>query len=251
MAEDQLELIHQEIDGANSEVESARLREHLRNDPDAEQLHADLSQLNNVLKQVEDVPAPEGLRQNLLAALAAQRPTPTDGLRLPVRRGGLVLRYGYFLAAGLVLGVALHAWWAGRTSGPELPGVSGTMAPPTATSPVLEEIQIAQESLHGSAQLRRWESGYVLDLHLESPRQVDVVVGYGTGPLGLVGFTQTDGGLRALAAHEDRVEWPHEGVHDYTLRFRGQAGDGASITLRFHEQGRQIVEKVFHLPADG
>jgi len=250
MAEDQFELIHQEIDGVNSEVESARLREYFKKHPDAEQFHADLSQLNAVLAQVEDVPSPEGLRQDLLAALTAQRPPRTDEFRQPVRPGGLVLRYGYFLAAGLVLGVAVHAWWAGRESGPQLPGVSGTMAPSAATSHVLEQVQIAQESLHGSVQLRRRQSGYLLDLQLASPRQVDVVVAYGAGSLGLAGFAQTDGGLLALVAHEGRVEWTHEGVHGYTLRLHGQAGDGASITVGFHEQGRRIAEKVLHLPAD-
>lgn len=251
MAEQHLDLIHQEIDGINSDEESARLREHLKKEPEAEQLYADLSQLNDVLAQVEDVAPPEGLRQELLESVAARRPDAAVALRRPSGRGSLVLRYGYLLAAGLLLGVGLHAWWVGHDAAPELPGVSGTMAPPATTSLLLGQTRIGTNTLQGSLQVRRWGSGYQVELQLDAVRPVDVVLGYEAASLGLAGFSRAGGEFLPLAAREGRVEWTHDGASEYTLQFLAKNTEGSSLTVEFSEAGQRIAGEVLRLPAVG
>jgi hypothetical protein len=248
MAEEHLELIHQEIDGVNSDAESARLREHFKKEPEAEQLHADLSQLNDVLARVEDVAPPEGLRRELLESVTARRRDGVATFRQPPHRGSLVLRYGYFLAAGLLLGVGIHAWWVGRDVAPRLPGVSGTMAPPAT---LVEEVRIGADAVQGFIRVLPWESGYQVELQLDATRPVEVALGYEPGSLGLAGFTRAGGEFLPLAANEGRVEWTHDGANGYTLQLLAKNTEGSSLTVEFSEAGQRIAGEVLRLPAAG
>jgi hypothetical protein len=249
MAEEYAELIQQEIDGANSEVEQARLREYLKTNPDAEQLHADLKQLNAILAGVEDVPLPDGLRQRLLQFVP--RPQPAQSSSRQAGSGRVILRYGYALAAGLVLGVGLHAWMADRGSAVRLPDVSGTMAPSASESPVLEEFSIAEASLRGAVHVRRWEAGFSVVLDLDSTEKVDVALAYEGEALAVSGLAVAEGEFLPLAARTGRLEWTHEGQDEYTVQLRSSSEDAATIRLEFSENGRRITDRVLRLPAGG
>ena len=69
---DQVELIQQEIDGANTPDGSAACRSLLEQDAEARALEAELRQVTRFLGRVEQRHPPPGLRQAILNALPRQ-----------------------------------------------------------------------------------------------------------------------------------------------------------------------------------
>jgi hypothetical protein len=73
LTDDQIELIHREIDGENSPVETAAFHALVERDLQARALHRELAALANVFHHVEEREPPQRLRQEILGAMG-QRP---------------------------------------------------------------------------------------------------------------------------------------------------------------------------------
>ncbi len=92
LSQDQIALIHQEIDGANTPEGSAAFRSLLERDPEARALAADLRRLAGLFAQVGEREPPPHLKQAILAALpqpARASPEMNTGWMAP----GAVIRW--------------------------------------------------------------------------------------------------------------------------------------------------------------
>ena len=74
LSRDQIELIHQEIDGANTPEGSAAFRSLMEKDPEARALAAELRQVAGLFDQVGEREPPPQLRRAILDALPQQAP---------------------------------------------------------------------------------------------------------------------------------------------------------------------------------
>jgi len=125
-----LELMHAELDGEATDRELATLREHLASDLEAQRVRAELAKLARVLRQVEEVEIPGDLHTSILAVLPPLR----AGLKADAqsrsrwRLRSPFVRYGYALAAGLLLGAAITGVAFRNLAPLEKPDVYGTMA---------------------------------------------------------------------------------------------------------------------------
>ena len=167
-------IANDELDGVATPAESEVLRRHLAENAGAREEFEALREVFLGLKRVGLEEAPPGLRQSVLNATVAQRREAA-----PVNRngwantflGGLLqvpnLRGAMTFASGLGVGAAAIAIVAGSLVGGrhvDIPGMTGTMAPPKAES-VGKLLESRTLELHGitvTADTRRTADGVIL-----------------------------------------------------------------------------------------
>ena len=74
LQQQQIELIHREIDGATTPDESTAARKLVAEDPEARALDADLRRVGRLFQQVGSREPPIHLKQNIMAAVARSAP---------------------------------------------------------------------------------------------------------------------------------------------------------------------------------
>ena len=238
-----VELIHAEVDGAATARELAALREYLASHPEAEKVHAELAKLNDVLSRVEEVETPGGLHTSILAALPQRRPALETVARnsSPSRSRIPFLRYGYALAAGLLLGAALTGV-AFRSLAPlEKSDLYGTLAArQNATNYVAAgETNLNYRDFGGSVQLSRSGSNAMMVFDLHSQKPVEVAVGFG-GSQGLMSFDQQPGAIPSFEAKEGTISFQSEGKQRTTVILKSEKNAPLLVDLRIYVSGKLI-----------
>src|SRR5574341_714789 len=133
IADKYTELIHREIDGANSPHESAELKAYLAAHPEAQRFHDELASMSNLLREVQPVEPPAPLQDIVMYRLpnryAAQ---PKTSLLATLREWFEVkanFKYAYAFAGGLTMGIVMYALLLQTTL--QMPGdlnkISGTI----------------------------------------------------------------------------------------------------------------------------
>jgi hypothetical protein len=242
--EEYLEIMHAEMDGEASDKELATLREHLASDPEAQREHAELRKLTSILNQVEEVETPGDLHRNILAALPPRRP----GLEAVVRNRSPwrlripLIRYGYALAAGLLLGALLTGVAFRNFSPQEKSDIYGTLAvrenaPPYAT---VEQLKLDSPGLEGSVELRRSGSKAMIIFDLHDRQAVEVEVGFDGGQAGLLSFSQEPGSIRSFEAKKSSISFQSEGQQRSTVILTSEKNAQVTLDLRFYAAGKLI-----------
>lgn len=239
-----LEIMHAEMDGEASDKELATLREHLASDPEAQREHAELRKLTNILDQVEEVETPGDLHRNILAALPPRRP----GLETVVRDRGPwrlripLIRYGYALAAGLLLGAILTGVAFRNFSPQEKSDIYGTLAvrQNSAPYPPVEHMKLDSPDLEGSVELRRSGSKAIIIFDLHGRQAVEVELGFDGGQAGLLSFSQEPGSIRSFEAKRSSISFQSEGRQRSTVILTSEKSAQLPLDLRFYVAGKLI-----------
>lgn len=241
-----VELIHAEVDGAASARELAVLREYLATHPEAEEVRAELAKLTDVLSQVEKVETPADLHTSILTALPAHLPISRTVARnsSPWRSRIPFIRYGYALAAGLLLGAALTGV-AFRSLAPlEKSDVYGTLAArQDATSyAAVGQTNLDSADLGGSVQLSRSGSNTMIVFDLHSLKSVDVEVASDSGSLGLMSFDQQPGAIPSLEAKGGTISFQSAGKQRTTVILKNEKNAPLTFDVRFYISGKLIYQ---------
>lgn len=134
MDEQLVDLINRAIDGEASHMDAARLRSTLASDPGAMETHDAIRRTVLEIESIPQLEPPKGLRDEIRESIRArQQSTPVENpaaRRTPFRRTP-VIRYAWAIAAGIVLGFALHPLILSRHAPLDSRNVSGAMAPIT------------------------------------------------------------------------------------------------------------------------
>ena len=232
------------MDGEATEKELATLREYLASDPEAQKVRAELAKLTNVLDQVEEVETPGDLHTSILAALPPRRPgletlaqnSSPWRLRIPF------IRYGYALAAGLLLGAALTGVAFRSLSPAEKSDIYGTLANHENASSYVEVGQMNLDSpdLRGSVDLRRSGSNVMIIFDLQGQQAVEVEVGFDGSQAGLMSFDQQPGAIRSFEAKKGTISFQSEGKQRSTVLLTSEKNGQLILDLRFYIGGKLI-----------
>jgi len=236
-----LELIHAAIDGEASRDQVAALREYLAHHPEAQSVHAEMVKLTNILNQVEEIEAPGDLRGSILAALPLQCSTVEIGVRSNRWRLRIpLIRYGYALAAGLLLGVVLTGVVFKNLAPVEKSAVYGTMRAVDNASryAVTERMTLAALGVAGSVELSRSGDNemVVFDLNGEA---VDVEVGFDGTQADILGFSQQPNGIRFFEAKDSSISFRSGGKQRSTVRLTSRNAQ-LPLSLRFYVGGKLV-----------
>ncbi len=175
------ELISAEIDGELSEEEKALLDKHLISNPDAQNVRMQMTKLSETLDQVKEVEPPAELGRDIMAALP---PVPQPGAsavrtRFRAPRPS-ILKYGYAVAAGIILGLILHQVVTKRATTVDLNDLYGSMTPRVVGGgwQPADGMSFTSDSLTGSVQLAQLGSTIILEFDFDSIGTVDISVKY-------------------------------------------------------------------------
>jgi hypothetical protein len=241
--ENYLELIHAEMDGEATEKELTTLHGYIARDTEARELRAGLARLNNLLKQVEPVDPPGDLHNNILAALPIRRPglkTVTQGSSWRIRIRAL--RYGYALAAGVLVGAALTGVALKNLSPLEKSDVYGTLAV-RKNAPgyaAVDHMDLNSPGLAGSVVLSRSASNAMIVFDLQGPQTVEVEIGFDQTHMGLMSFNQQPGAVRSFGTTGGAVSFRSEGKQRSTIILSSQGTAQLTLDLRFYVGGKLI-----------
>jgi hypothetical protein len=249
------DLINRVIDGDASTEERAALRARIAAHPETRDEFALLERLSSVLGRIEDVEPPLGFKAGVLAALPAERKgglAPVVAIRRSWGDPRRLLQYGYALAAGLVLGVALTHW--NGTGSQDVRGidpsvVAGTMTSRQAASaaPFLAA-PLESPRAAGTVEVRKAEAGYLIALDLDAKEPVEVVLGYEEKTAAFRGFAQDIDAVHVLEVADGRISWKQTGHRRTTVVMTPRGADEARVDLKIYIGGAEAGGRAFVLP---
>lgn len=231
-----LELIHAEVDGELPDAERAELSRYLLANPEARAFREQLRSVCAALDGIEQVEPPQGLKDSIIQAIAAQGPHGRIVPR-PVGRPSLALRYAAAFAGGLLVSaIAFQIGFESR-DGLVLHELVGTMARPGVTGAVerIDSIRLDHARLRGEVSLYATGTALVLTFDVAPRQDTDVVVDFGQ--------------------REERFSWnatedSRPLRHAVALGEIGQSGRaGEVVTIRFLAEGELLHEGVLEVPA--
>jgi hypothetical protein len=239
------ELIQREIDGDTSEQEKTALKDYVAANAEAQSLHAGLKKLTEVLNRVEPVKPPADLAKSILAALSPRRHAQARVLR---PRSWLarypILKFGYAIAAGLILGLLLHPFLFNQTSTLPATDVQGSMIPRLSGDQMLLNL----DGGSGSVTLRVSDSIASLEFDLDSREPARLEVGFDKGQVEFKGFNQQTNSVDSFAAEPGRIVVQCEGKHRFIVLLANQIGFDANLNIGVSISGRLVQSGIIRLP---
>lgn len=246
-----VELMQAEIDGEASEREMAALRDYLVSNPEARSVQTELVKLADVLSQVEDIDPPGDLAKNILAALPPRRPLDDGALRNESWHARFpLLKYGYALVAGLLLGVVVAGVAFRHLSSPETSDFYGTMIARERTSHnfAVDQIKLDLPDLGGSVGLSRSASNAIIEFDLNSREPVEVEVGFDGSQVGFKGYSQQSNSVRLFQAEQGRFSFGSKGKNHSTVLLTNENNAPIILDLRFYISGKLVHHGTLRLP---
>jgi len=253
---DQIELIHQEIDGANTPEESAAFRSLIVEDSEAKALEADLRYVALLFDRAGECEPPPHLRQAILDALPHQaRATSAweavgDAVKAIVDGFQKRPRFALVssLCVGLVAGFGIYAALAGTvlTDRSSTSGLAGTFFEPPAAEAVetVQEVPIDVDGGTGRIGVKAGETIVFVELELDVEQTVEARLSFDGGVYGFRGFSQ----LRSEAGPHFTAEpglicVTTSGANTHTFVFDHE-GPASPLALSLYDGGEEVFATI-------
>lgn len=218
------ELLSAELDNDLSPDEQEELRGLLADSAEARELASELSQLDQTLDKLPNVDPPAGLADQILGALRTPEPTKRVSLFdwLSSIGAGPMLRYGFSVAVGALLAIAVYENQPEGGTGADITELVGTMAP-DADRPgrrILDSLSFEQTGVSSVARLERRDRSLVIDIRIDTTRIVEIAMDFDATKFEFEALAQTQSSL-------DAIEWSGT-----TLRVKGRGQRRFAVLLR-------------------
>jgi hypothetical protein len=248
------DLMQAEIDGANSGQESAELHAYLARSPLAREHFDQLKALSGALDRMDEVAPPAELKSEIIAAVRRRGDAEIPGShpipRQAPSRGKIVLRYGYALAAGVILGVVGHQWATGDGFGVDPSDVAGTLATREVAAPITET-PIDFRGAIGTARLERTGSGYDLEVNLTSAAPIGIELAFPAEAVSFRGFSSDLGEIDTLEVAIDGMRWVQLGRQRVVISLANQGASEATVEVKFFVDTEFVHSVAVGLPGPG
>jgi anti-sigma factor RsiW len=257
LSQDQIALIHGEIDGANTPEEQAAVQALLAREAEARALDAELRHLARLFDRVGTAEPPARLRGAILAALPPLVPAASGwrGLRDVARSVGDGFhkrpRFALIsaLCVGLVAGFGLFAALAGTgslvraTAG----GVTGTLVEPYADRlETVQDLPIDAGGVRGRVRVEAGEHVVVVTLETDAAHPVEVRLSFRPGAYGLREFSQRQHDAEPFfSAEPGRIRSTTSGANTQSVVL-DQAGTRSPLELSLIENGEKVFTTTLH-----
>ncbi|NIM52091.1 MAG: hypothetical protein GTO22_23085 [Gemmatimonadales bacterium] len=250
--QDQIELIHREIDGANTPAESAAFRSLIEEDPEAKAFEADLRYVTLLLDRVEDGEPPRHLKRAILDALP-QQVRATSGWEAFVNHSRTVVdgfrkRPRFALASslcvGLVAGFAAYAALEGTilTDQSDTVSLTGTFFEPRTAdeSGTIDEVTIDIDGGSGRVGVRRVQDIVFVELELDAEQELEIRLTFDEGTYDLRGFSRLRSEAGSyLTAEPGRIRITTSGANTHTFALNHE-GPVSPLALSLFDDGKEV-----------
>jgi len=246
-----IDLIHKDLDGVNPRDDSARLKRHLAENPQAHQLYNELEELSRTLAVVEEVDPPPTLKPAVFRALhqsaqpPAQRGGVVEALRTLLQPRG-ALRYAYAFSFGLLVGLLIHVLYSSDYSldSFDTSKVSGTLILSEPAGSFENGEPIHQNLGHAQVEITpKWSpSVQAIDLHLTSEEPVTAVIEVDPNNTDVRAVRQFAGPTDRLVIRDAAIEVHSAGNTLYTFFMTPKASEITPVQVRILDAGTLLYE---------
>ncbi len=203
-----------------------------------------LARVAQALNQVEAVEPPADLRKSILSALPKRHAAATAFRRRSFWAKLPALKYGYVLAAGLILGFVLHPILFTGKSGVPATEVRGSMVP-------RNQLTLSSEGISGSIGLRTSESFPSLDFDLSAQKQVQLEIGFDAGQVEFKGFNQQINNIASFTLNPGRIIVQCQGKQRFSMQLTNLRGMDSDLTIGVFITGKMVQTGTVRLPKSG
>lgn len=239
-----IELMQREIDGVNSNKQSAKLTAYLEQHEQARVFFDELAATANTLRRIERVEPPPQLRQQIVDALPKHRyPRRRKswlGLLAALPIPDFARKPGFAFAGGLGLGLAAMLLIT------LLLQPAFVVEERSAAGTLLSQEQAAFTTLFPieAGDLRgelRWQRAGVVELVLATAAPVEVVIEFEAA--GIAGVAAIDGVLPEARISDRTVRIRHQGSRSYRLALVASAEQTPQLICRILREGVPVFEQ--------
>lgn len=256
MNQEYLDLMNQELDGANSPAQSLKLEKYLSSHQEARTYYRELAQAMGVFEKVDLVDPPRGLKDSILAQVDAMgQPGSAASPSSAAKRGPHLLStiggwfrlplqpaYAFTFLAGLAFGLVLYAGSGRLTGGHETDLYDSLAGTASHRSWNLEDISEGELELPGIVGLyRTMREGPDVRLHLKLRSSEPAVIKFRHGPhTTLQHYSSSNPAPANLTVSDSQVELNHRGRGSYDLVFHENMDIQTPITMLVFSGGELI-----------
>ncbi len=248
-----LELLHGELDGANSPQESALLTAYLAANPEAQRLAEELRGMSNLLGEVKPVTPPAHLQYAIMNTIARRRaPRTAKHGQLAAFKNWLIEIFepksAFSFAGGLAVGVLLFALALqmtkdGASDSTKLYGTIG--APHTAEQQTASKPRIiSHEVATGAMNWHREGDVLVVEITLAAAEAFDLIVLFEPSGLRCKGISVIDGAeLPDAVLQAGRLQLSHVGEKSYRITFQASKEAAPAACVQFQRNGALLYDE--------
>jgi hypothetical protein len=248
----QIELIHQEMDGVNAPAERAAFRSLIEKDSEARALEADLRNVTQLLDRVGSIDPPRHMTEAILNALPQQVRARSrwEALGAPLKAivDGFQKRPRFALVSslcvGLVAGFVAYAALAGTVliDHPDTSGLRGTLFERRAADELetVHDVTIDVDRVSGRVGVQIAQNIVFVELELDVEHAMEVRLTFDEGAYGLLGFSQLRSEAGPYFTAEPgliRVTTSGANTHTFVLNHEGPV---SPLALSLFENGEEV-----------
>jgi hypothetical protein len=247
------EWIHQKIDGVISVGENEELQRYLRENPEAQQLYNDLLAVGKGLAALEEREPSPNLKKNIMNRIPARKYDPREKKNfLPGFFSGrnltFQLKLGYAFSAGLIAGFLLLVFVTKiflEQPALNIDDLQGTMAPGEKSKlPERSEVfNINLPEVNGKILLQYSKEKVRLELRLQSPREIEISLGFPESDIRFSGFLPGGPSGSALFMKKRELTLIHRGDNSYTLLFDRSSPMEAAINFSILQNEVRLMQE--------
>ena len=241
-----IELMNKEIDGANSQDESAALREYLQSSDEARRCYEELRGVANMFSEAGDVTAPEDLDWMITRSIAereAARAGRRSILEILTPRKKLAYAFAAGLACGLVLLIIfLNA--TPKTGKLDQKDLYGALAGGANGEAVIatNHVSLATKSLSGAAAVQYREHSVTVILDLDASGEIEAML-TPAERLPVESFSAPSCGALDIQTSPAGVTMRISGRCGAAVMFRDDTGAHPAIKISIDSRGMRIFEQ--------
>lgn len=234
------EILHKMADGEARPEEIASLQEMLERDPDLRRRYDRILALTSTMREVGTVEPPPELRAEVLRAIR-HRPHPAanhvswlGSIRMGIQRRFMV-RETMVFAGGVLVGALVLLGVRGDGNPLSREDLTGTMVSPSTSleRATIEEIPVRFGEAEGSLRTFSVAGGVQVEVDLQSPREILVVLGFDARSFAPVFVHQNRPSPHGVEIHPDRVMLRHVGENQVQIFLRGEPEAAEPLRVEF------------------
>ena len=244
------ELLSAAADDDLTAAEQAELEKLLRELPQAENLKADMDQLEEIMANVADVDPPSRLRDEIMQAASLPQPSAkwsfADWLH-PIRSGA-VLRYGFSAAIGALLVIAVYEGQPHLGPITDITELVGTMAPDSGGvgRSVLDTFSFERTGVSSIVRLEQRDDALVLDVRIDTTRPVEISMDFAAAGLEVEALAQTQSSFESIQFADNVLKVKGRGKRRFSVLLHARddtsSASNAEIALEFSSDGKLLQQ---------
>lgn len=232
------ELLSAALDSDIGPEERAELDALLEESAEARRLQAELEALERTLADAPQVDPPSGLSQQILDRLVQSERPKRDSLIdwLMSLTFGPVLRYGFSVALGALLVVAVYENQPNKGRPSDITELVGTMAPDVdaPNRRILDSFAFDKTGISSVARLERRNQSLLLDIRIDTTRPVEIAMDFSASEFEFEALAQTQSTLDAIEFSGSVLKIKGRGQRRFAVLLRSRSNTPFATVARIN-----------------